>query len=43
MSQVHRSSGFIKPLETMVGVQSTSFGPRRKLMLPSLPAAKPLL
>jgi hypothetical protein len=29
MSTMHRSEGFMKPLEIMVGVHSTSFGPRR--------------
>ena len=29
MSTMHRSSGFMKPLEIIVGVQSTSFSPRR--------------
>src|SRR5262249_4042402 len=37
------SSGFMKPLETMVGVQRISRSLRRMVMLPSLAAAKPLL
>ncbi len=37
------SSGFIKPLQIIVGVHSTSFSPMRYEMLPSLAAAKPLL
>ena len=43
MSTMQRSEGFMKPFEIIVGVQSTSLGPSRNEMLPSLPAAKPLL
>ena len=43
MSTMHRSSGFMKPFDTRVGEQSTRSSPSRKLMLPSLAAAKPLL
>src|SRR5207237_9255707 len=37
------SSGFMKPLDTMVGVQSNSLSLSRTVMLPSLAAAKPRL
>src|SRR5262249_41952689 len=37
------SSGFMKPLDTMVGVQSSSLSLSRTVMLPSLAAAKPRL
>ena len=43
MSIVAMSSGFKKPFECIVGVQSTSLSPRRTVMLPSLAAANPLL
>ena len=42
MSTMHRSSGLMKPLQIIVGVQRTWFSLSRKEMLPSLPAAKPL-
>src|SRR5436305_3556247 len=37
------SSGFMNPLDTMVGVQSNSLSLSRTVMLPSLAAAKPRL
>src|ERR1043166_7343203 len=37
------SSGFMKPLDTMVGVQRISLSLSRTVMLPSLAAAKPRL
>ena len=43
MLTVHKSSGFMNPLETSVGVQTTSFSAIRNEMFPSLAAAKPFL
>src|SRR5687767_5010600 len=37
------SSGFMKPFDTIVGVQSNSLSFRRIVMLPSFAAAKPRL